>query len=238
MLSARTRHARQLFSGLPATYDRMGAVLSFGRDPRWRRHLVAGIPAGAGTVLDVATGTGAVAAELIRSGRATSVVGLDQSEPMLREAVRRASASAGPARIASVLGHAERTPFAPSSFDALTMTYLLRYVDDPAATLAHLASLVRPGGVVASLEFGVPPAPGWRACWRIYTRLVMPAIGWIVSPAWHRVGRFLGPSIEGFWNRFPMEDQLRLWREAGLDGVTWRRMSLGGAVLIWGVRSG
>ncbi len=236
MVSARTRHARELFAGLPATYDRVGALLSFGQDPRWRRHLVSHLPVGDGRVLDVAAGTGAVAIELIRTGRAGSVVALDQSAPMVREGIHRAARSTGPGRVAFVLAQAERTPFVPSSFDALTLTYLLRYVDDPAAILAHLAGLVRPGGVVASLEFGVPPRP-WRTCWRLYTRRVMPAIGWAISPAWHHVGRFLGPSIEGYWERYPLEEQLRMWHDAGVDRVRLRRMSLGGAVLMWGVKT-
>ena len=75
------------------------------------------------------------------------------------------------AAIGNVLGRAEELPFPDASFDALTVTYLLRYVDDPGATLRELARVVRPGGVVASLEFGVPPAPyGARAWW--------PTRGW------------------------------------------------------------
>ena len=130
---------------------------------------------------------------------------------MLREGRRR---SAG-LPIEFVLGRAEELPFADAAFDALTVTYLLRYVDDPGATLAELARVVRPDGVAASLEFGVPPSPFWRACWRLYTRGVMPAIGRLASREWYEVGRFLGPSIEGFWRRYPLETQLRLWREAG-----------------------
>jgi demethylmenaquinone methyltransferase/2-methoxy-6-polyprenyl-1,4-benzoquinol methylase len=184
-------------------------------------------------VLDVATGTGLVCRELVRSGRAEAVVGLDPSEGMLRHARR----PEGPS-IALVRGRAESLPFADGTFDALTVTYLLRYVDDPAATLRELARVVRPGGVIASLEFGVPPHPAWRASWWMYTRFVMPAIGLTVSLDWYRVGRFLGPSIEAFWDRHPLPRQLAMWREAGIAPVRWRRMSLGGGVVMWGVRSG
>jgi demethylmenaquinone methyltransferase/2-methoxy-6-polyprenyl-1,4-benzoquinol methylase len=160
-------------------------------------------------------------------------VGLDPNEGMVRAGVGRT----GDAPIDFVLGRAERLPFADATFDALTVTYLLRYVDDPAGTLRELARVVRPGGVISSLEFGVPPNPVWRANWWCYTRLVMPAIGLAVSPHWYRVGRFLGPSIEGFWARHPLPEQIAMWREAGVDPVRWRRMSLGGGVVIWGVRT-
>ena len=232
MDSPRTRHARRLFAGIGGSYDRMGAILSFGEDPRWRRFLVSRLGPG-GSVLDVATGTGLVARELVRSGAARGIVALDPSEPMLREGRRR---SAG-LPIEFVLGRAEELPFADAAFDALTVTYLLRYVDDPGATLAELARVIRPDGIASSLEFGVPPNPFWRACWRLYTRVVMPAIGRLASREWYEVGRFLGPSIEGFWRRYPLETQLRLWREAGFEHVRWRRMSLGGGIVIWGVRT-
>jgi demethylmenaquinone methyltransferase / 2-methoxy-6-polyprenyl-1,4-benzoquinol methylase len=229
--SSRTRHAAKLFAELGDRYERMGALLSFGEDPRWRRFLVSRVPP-VGRVLDVATGTGLVARELVGTGRARAVVGLDPSEGMLRHAVGRSD----PETIAFVLGRAESLPFGDAVFDALTVTYLLRYVDDPAATLGELARVVRPGGVIASLEFGVPPNPVWRACWWSYTRFVMPAVGGVVSRDWYRVGRFLGPSIEGFWRRYPLEEQLELWRAAGIDRIRWRRMSLGGGVVLWGVR--
>src|SRR5262245_59876469 len=137
--SRRTQHARGLFAGLPPTYDATGRLFSFGQDPRWRRFLVSRVAAPAGgMVLDVATGTAAVAIELATNwtGR---VVGLDQSEPMLRQGVERAARAGLADRTSFVLGQAERLPFPSGTFDGLTFTYLLRYVDDPAATLAELA---------------------------------------------------------------------------------------------------
>ena len=140
------------------------------------------------------------------------------------------------AAFANVLARAEALPFADATFDALTVTYLLRYVDDPGATLRELARVVRPGGVVASLEFGVPTSPVWRAAWWGYTRWVMPLIGALDSREWREVGRFLGPSIERFWRRYPLAEQQRLWAAAGLAPGRARRMSLGGGVVMWAVR--
>ncbi len=223
--------ARSLFAPLGPTYDRYAALLSFGQDPRWRRFLVSRVEAEPGDrVLDVATGTGAVARELIRRHGCT-VVGLDQSPEMLAEARRRLGAA-----VELVEGRAEELPFPDASFDALTFTYLLRYVDDPAATLRELARVVRSGGRIASLEFAVPGGL-WRPLWELYVRVGLPAAGRAVSPAWHEVGRFLGPSIRGFYARYPLSRVLELWREAGIDDVRARRMSLGGGVVIWGRRS-
>jgi demethylmenaquinone methyltransferase / 2-methoxy-6-polyprenyl-1,4-benzoquinol methylase len=227
--SARTRRARELFAPLGPTYDRYARVLSLGQDPRWRRFLVSRVEAGAGDrVLDVATGTGLVAAELIRQ-KGCTVIGLDQSPEMLARARERLP------RVELVEASAESLPFADASFDALTFTYLLRYVDDPGATLAELARVVRPGGTIAGLEFAVPRGI-WRPLWRAYVDAVLPAAGRAIDPGWHEVGRFLGGSIRDFWHRYPLERQLELWRAAGVDDVRYRRLSLGGGIVIWGRR--
>jgi demethylmenaquinone methyltransferase/2-methoxy-6-polyprenyl-1,4-benzoquinol methylase len=189
-------------------------------------------------VLDVATGTGMVAAELVRR-YGCRVVGLDQSEEMLdgaRAKLARDRELAG--RVELVSGQAERLPFDDAEFDALTFTYLLRYVDDPAATLRELARVVRPDGRVASLEFGVPPLAPARAAWVAWTRVGLPALGRLASREWYEVGRFLGPSIEELDRRLPPHYQAELWRQAGIGAVTIRRMSLGGGVVMWGVRDG
>lgn len=236
--SARKQHALRLFEELPARYDELGAALSFFQDPRWRRAMVAAVDARPEErVLDVATGTGLVARDLVeRYG--CRVVGLDQSAPMLSRA--RAKVGADPklaARVELVEGQAEALPFGDAEFDHLTFTYLLRYVDDPAATLRELARVVRPGGRLACLEFCVPRGV-WLWPWRLYTRVGLPALGRLASRQWFEVGRFLGPSIEGFYRRYPLERQLELWAEAGVGGVTTRRMSLGGGIVVWGTVDG
>jgi demethylmenaquinone methyltransferase/2-methoxy-6-polyprenyl-1,4-benzoquinol methylase len=234
---ARKEQALRLFAGLPRRYDAAGAILSFGQDPRWRRAMVAQVDAGAqDRVLDVATGTGMVAAALVRR-YGCRVVGLDQSPEMLGGAAAKLRANPDLAeRIELVRGQAESLPFGDREFDHLTFTYLLRYVADPAATLAELARVVRPGGRVASLEFMLPPNPVARALWRVYARLGLPALGRLISREWYEVGRFLEPSISDLYRRLPLERQLELWRAAGIESVQARVMSLGGGVVIWGTR--
>jgi demethylmenaquinone methyltransferase/2-methoxy-6-polyprenyl-1,4-benzoquinol methylase len=236
-ISSRKEHALQLFAGLPRRYDLAGALLSFGQDPRWRRTMVGKVGARPGErVLDVATGTGMVAAALVRRYRC-SVVGLDQSPEMLSGA--RAKLDADPElaeRIELVRGEAESLPFPDGTFDHVTFTYLLRYVEDPGATLRELARVVKPGGRVASLEFMLPPNALARSLWHVYTRAVMPVLGRMISPAWYEVGRFLGPNITDLYRRLPLERQLELWRAARIKDVQARVMSFGGGVVIWGTR--
>ena len=228
--SSGKRQALELFRGLPRRYDAISASFSFGQDPRWRRALVDALAPRAGeSMLDVATGTGLVAAELLSRCECT-VVGVDQSPEMLAAArVRFAGASS---RVELVQAQAEALPFPDASFDALTFTYLLRYVEDPPATMRELARVLRPGGRIASLEFGVPPWPPARAAWRAYTAVGLPALGGLVSRDWYEVGRFLGPSIRGYYERHPLEAIAGYWRAAGLERVAVRRMSFGGGVVM------
>ncbi len=223
--------ARTLFAPLGPTYDRYAALLSLGQDPRWRRFLVSRLDVGPrDTVLDVATGTGAVASELLEQSGCT-VVGLDQSPEMLAEARRRL-----PASVTLVEGRAEQLPFPDAAFDALTFTYLLRYVTDPAATLRELARVVRPGGTIAGLEFAVPRGV-WRPLWEVYVRAGLPLAGRALARGWAEVGDFLGPSIRGFYERYPEPTLLELWWDAGIRDLRARRLSLGGGIVIWGRRA-
>jgi demethylmenaquinone methyltransferase/2-methoxy-6-polyprenyl-1,4-benzoquinol methylase len=220
--------ARELFAPIGPTYERYATLLSYGQDPRWRRFLVSRIEAGPGDrVLDVATGTGMVARELVRQ-KGCSVVGVDQSPEMLREA--RARSNGG---IELIEASAETLPFADGEFDALTFTYLMRYVADPAATLAELARVVRSGGTVAALEFGLPRGV-WRPLWELHVRAVLPGAGLAIDSGWREVGSFLGPSIRGYWAAWPLERQLAAWRDAGLEDVEARSLSVGGGIVTWG----
>jgi demethylmenaquinone methyltransferase/2-methoxy-6-polyprenyl-1,4-benzoquinol methylase len=238
--SASKREALELFRGLPRRYDLLSAALSFGQDPRWRRALVRAVaPRSGDRILDVATGTGMVAAELLARADC-SVVGIDQSAEMLaaaraRFAPRRAAGGSASA-VELIEGQAEALPFADGSFDALTFTYLLRYVEDPPATLRELARVVRPGGTIAGLEFGVPHGP-WRPLWELYVQVGLRTAGAVIGNGWREVGSFLGGSIRDFGERWPVPRQLEAWTAAGIDGVQARRLSLGGGVVTWGRRN-
>ena len=229
---------RPLFEPLPLRYDVLQELLSFGQNARWRHAAVSRIaPAAPGLVLDVASGTAGVAIQVAQR-TAAEIVGVDLTEAMLRQGRARVRRAGEEARIHLAAGRAEQLPFADATFDALTFTYLLRYVADPAATLAELARVVRPGGRMASLEFYVPPNPLWRAAWTLYTRVVLPAAGWLTGGrGWRRVGSFLGPNIAAHYRRFPLDWTVDAWRKAGFTDVGYQVMSLGGGLVMWGTRA-
>ena len=231
------RFAQRLFTPLPARYDRLAEVLSMGQNGRWRRAMIDHIvPEHPALVLDVACGPGGVSLQLAERTRA-DVVGVDLTIEMLRQGQRNVAERAMGDRVRLIAGRGEQLPFPDATFDALTFTYLLRYVDDPEATLRELARVVKPGGVVANLEFLLPRSRFWRFWWWGYTRLILPVGGLVTGGReWFTVGRFLGPNISAHYRRYPLDWTVEAWARAGLVDVGVRRMSLGGGLVMWGRR--
>ena len=230
--------ARRLFAPLAGRYDRLAEILSMGQNRRWRTAMVDHITASnPPLVLDVACGPAGVSRSL--AGRTDAyVIGIDLSDTMLGQGATNIAQAGLQSRIGLLLGRGEQLPFPDASFDALTFTYLLRYVADPAATLTELARVVKPGGPIASLEFAVPSAPWWRISWWGFTRMVLPIAGLITGGwAWYHVGRFLGPSITNHYRNNPIDWTVAAWQAAGIDHVETRTMSLGGGLIMWGRRA-
>ncbi len=237
-LDEQNSFAQRLFQPLPARYDRLAEILSFGQNGRWRAAMVDHlVPGEDQVVLDVAAGTAGISMQIARRVGAR-VIGLDLTERMLARGAANVAAAGLTGRVPLVAGRAEQLPLADASVDALTFSYLLRYVADPQATLTELARVVRPGGTIASLEFLVPPVPFWRFWWRAYTALALPVGGLLTGGSdWYRVGRFLGPSIAGHYRRYPVSWTVQAWQRAGIDDVGYAVMSLGGGLVMWGTRA-
>ena len=217
------RIARALFAPLAPGYERWARILSMGQDGRWRAHMVHAIaPRRGDMALDIAAGTGSITRQL--QGGGASVTSLDQSAQMLEPAVARGATG--------VLGSAEWLPFGDSHFDVVTFGYLLRYVGNVADCMNEIARVLRPGGRVGMVEFGRPRGI-WRPLWWLYTRLVLPVAGLLAGEGWPEVGRFLGPNIEEFADRYPPERLAAIWESAGLSGVGFERLSLGGGLVMW-----
>ncbi|HKZ50181.1 MAG TPA: class I SAM-dependent methyltransferase [Dehalococcoidia bacterium] len=225
--------ARDLFSGIAPNYDGPAEVFSLFQYSRWHSFLLSQLrlsdPA---RVLDVATGTGAVALKAA-SRLGVQVVGADITGPMLRRAMARGAALGLERRLQWVECDAEALPFADAAFDAVTATYLLRYVSDVPETVAELSRVLKPGGMILYLDFAVPRGVA-GPLWRLHTSLVLPLGGALLSPGWRRVGGFLGGSIRRFCREWPEGRLLALWRELGFADVQAKRLSLGGALAIWG----
>lgn len=236
MASPENAFAAGLFEPLPPRYDRLAEILSLGQNGKWRRELVRHIARfQPERILDVATGTAGVAIALAQATDA-EVIGVDISEPMLERGRVRVEKAGLDRRIRLQRARAEDLfLFDDATFDAVSFTYLLRYVADPAATLRELARVLKPGGGMASLDFFVPPSPMWRASWRLYTRVVMPSGGFLLGGgAWWRTGRFLGPNIEAFYRRWPVHRLFQAWQDAGMVDVEDHVMSQGGGLVMWG----
>ncbi|MEE9202511.1 MAG: class I SAM-dependent methyltransferase [Dehalococcoidia bacterium] len=233
----RNRHAANLFDGVAAGYDFLSRLFSFWQYVRWRRRLVAALDVGPGDlVLDMCTGTAGVAVEIARCC-GSRVVGVDLSPGMLAAGRRRVQALGLEGQIELRQGRAEATGYPDAHFDALSVTFLLRYVDDMEATLRELVRVVKPGGRLVLLEFAVPRRTLLRWGWLAYTRVVMPAVALPLSPGWRRAGSFLGPSISRLYAGRSVEDLRMLVQGAGIGDARCREMSLGAAVLIWGTRT-
>ena len=233
----RNHHTREIFDGIAAGYDVLAEVFSFFQYRRWRRCLVSRLDVGPGdSVIDLCTGTAGVAMQVARAYR-SRVIGVDLSQGMLGSARTNLAKAGLQSQISLVMGTAETLPFADACADAVCVTFLLRYVEEPEAAMREIVQVLRPGGQLVFLEFSVPDNPIARWLWRIYTMGVMPVAAKVLSPGWRYVGGFLGPSISGFYDTFPMEQVRQAWINAGIRDLRIQRLSFGGAVVMWGTKT-
>jgi demethylmenaquinone methyltransferase/2-methoxy-6-polyprenyl-1,4-benzoquinol methylase len=228
--------AQDLFDGVAPSYDTWAQVLTFFQYLPWRRFLVSQIALRPGNlVLDVCTGTAGVALEIAdhHDGR---IVGLDVSHSMLQAGLSAIEKRSLDGRVQLIQGRAEHLPFPDETFDTVVFTYLLRYVQDPDATIRELSRVLKPGGELLSLEFGIPETLWVRALWLIYNRVVMPIVTIPGSRGWHRMGRFLGPSISDFCHRYPVDRLATIWRENSFSVVEIKHLLRGAAIVMWGTK--
>ena len=220
------RHAdvRAMFDRIAGRYQRMNALMTFGRDRAWRRAVVqeAALPPG-GRLLDVASGTGDIALEALARDPSGSVVAADFSLGMMRVGRLRP----GGGRILWCAADALALPFADASFDAVTSGYLLRNVADRVDAFREQARVIKPGGRVVCLDTSPPPPSLLRPFVRFHLRRVIPLLGRLVAgdrPAY----AYLAASTEGF--KSPAE-LAAIMREAGLVDVRHRSF-MGGSIAV------
>lgn len=174
-----SQEVQDMFGRIARRYDRANRVLSFGIDKLWRRRTVraASVEAGA-HVLDTACGTGDLSFALKRAvGPTGSVVGVDFT-PQMVELAHAKTAKHGD--VAFEEGDVMAMRFEDDSFDAATIAFGIRNVDDPVQGLRELRRVVRPGGRVVVLEFGQPRGP-WGAFYRSYSKHIMPRLGGLIT---------------------------------------------------------
>ncbi|MGH3666617.1 MAG: class I SAM-dependent methyltransferase [Egibacteraceae bacterium] len=213
---------QQMFDRVAPRYDLANTVFSLGQDHHWRRVTRRAVaPRSGEVVLDVASGTGALAHQL-RAGGA-QVVALDFSWKMLATgAVRDRAAHTGP-QILWCNGDALRLPLADARVDAATIAFGLRNLPDASAGLRELARVVRPGGRLLVLEFSTPT---WAPLREIYLRYLvgaMPALARVVTsdPSAYR---YLAESIQAWPDQAALAGVIA---DAGWTRVRWKNLSGG-----------
>lgn len=160
----RPKTPQTTFDRVAPYYDRVNSLLSLGLDRGWRRATVASLALRPGEcVLDVATGTGALALELARAQAAVRVTGCDINERMLAVARRRAGEA-----LELVQCDAAGLPFAAHSFDAASLAFAIDDMPDRDRCIAEIVRVLRPGGRFALLELSQPDVQPWRGLYQLY----------------------------------------------------------------------
>ncbi len=251
-----SRRVREMFATIAVRYDLLNHLLSGNVDKRWRRlvakTLYARLPSNDLRILDVACGTGDLSLTLFEFGKTLAsveslgaqpdasvdpaysntvqVVGLDFCRPMLEIAVAK-SGKRG-ITIPFIEGDALGLPFSDRSFDAATIAFGLRNLSGVETGFKELLRVLKPGGLVAVLEFSKPKTPVLRSLFRVYFQKLLPFFGGLISGS-RSAYEYLPESV----SRFP--DQVGLasmMKEAGFENVTFRNLTGGIAALHVGMR--
>ncbi|PVE61909.1 demethylmenaquinone methyltransferase [Microbacterium testaceum] len=217
-----------MFDQVAAAYDRTNSVLSLGNDRLWRvATLRAVAPQRGERILDLAAGTGTSSMAFVPSG--AHVVAADFSRGMIAEGRRR---HGNVPNLEFVQANATDLPFADGEFDAVTMSFGLRNVDDPRRALRELRRVTRPGGRIVVCEFSHPPSRVFNGLYRFYNDRVLPIVAKAVSSNAEAYD-YLNESIRDW----PDQPTLAGWmRDAGWEDVAYRNLSLGIVALHRGIR--
>ena len=232
-LTDRNRSIGEMFSSIAPRYDFLNRLLSLGVDRRWRRLAVAEtVPSTGGRFLDVATGTGDMALEIVRrKGAGASVAGVDLSVEMMRVGQGKCARAGQSRSVAFFRAPGECLPFRDASFDSACIAFGIRNVADRERGLREMCRAVRPGGRVVVLEFSSPPGTVFGALYRFYFRSVLPRIGGIFSRG--SAYAYLPESVLAFPDPPAFAGMMRA---AGCVSVTHRPLTFGIVTLYVGVR--
>jgi demethylmenaquinone methyltransferase/2-methoxy-6-polyprenyl-1,4-benzoquinol methylase len=215
-----------MFDAIAPRYDLLNHLLSAGIDKRWRAKAIRSLRlSGRETLVDVATGTADVALEARRAGPAGAarVLGVDFAGAMLALGRRKVHASGEDGQVVLVRGDAMRLPVATASADAVTISFGIRNVQQPELACREMARVLRPGGRLAILEFGVPRIPGVSAAYLWYFRQVLPRIGRLISG--HGGAYSYLPASVGTFP--PPAEFMTILRQAGFEEVRAVPLTLG-----------
>jgi demethylmenaquinone methyltransferase/2-methoxy-6-polyprenyl-1,4-benzoquinol methylase len=224
---------RKLFDTIAPTYDFLNHLLSLRRDYYWRKMAVQELRGFDSWILDIATGTGDVAVEIVRQDRhQRKVFGLDFSEPMIKRAHQKITKMGLLRTIALSLGDAVSLPFRENTFGASIIAFGLRNIPHKEKALAEMVRVIKMGGKVIVLEFTFPQKGIIRRLYPVYFKRILPWVGGFISGD-KGAYAYLPESV----HHFPLaKDYENLLRNSGLDGVTSRRLTSGIASIITGTK--
>ncbi|MDR3628716.1 MAG: bifunctional demethylmenaquinone methyltransferase/2-methoxy-6-polyprenyl-1,4-benzoquinol methylase UbiE [Desulfocapsaceae bacterium] len=224
------QQVQRMFDAIAGRYDLMNRVMTLGQDQKWRRFVVqrAGDPGG-GRVLDLATGTGDIAALIKQSHPDALVIGSDFSRNMLKEARRRFPGAA----ISWQACDANHLPFADNVFEAVTFGYLLRNVEDSLAVLREVHRVLRPGGRAVCLDTTPPAKNLLYPLVRCYFRFGIPLLGRCIASDEAAYSYLTGSTMDFF----TAQALAGLFRQAGFVDVGFRKFMLGTIGIHWGCKA-
>jgi demethylmenaquinone methyltransferase / 2-methoxy-6-polyprenyl-1,4-benzoquinol methylase len=221
----------QMFSGIAPWYDFLNRLLSLRRDVIWRRELVSGLslPPHA-IILDLAAGTLDVSLEILRQQPDSQVVAADFSLAMLLKGKEKLEGKINSGPIRPVAADAYALPFSEAQFDAMTIAFGIRNLPDRVAALQEMHRVLKPGGMVAILEF-IPPERGWlQNFYKVYLNRLLPVVGRIFSQHTFAYS-YLAESINAFPTAEAFTGQMQV---AGFEGIRKRQLTFGVAYLFFG----
>lgn len=214
-----------MFDGIAERYDAVNRIISLGVDQSWRRRAVRALELDryeAPHVLDLATGTGDLAIEIVKSHPNVTVLGVDPSTKMLAVGAQKIAAKGLERRIAFGVGEAEALPLEDASVDGLTIAFGIRNVADRPKGLREMARVLRPGARAAILEL-TDPENGWlRPFARLHIHKIVPALGGLISG--RKEYQYLERSIAAFP---PASEFVRTIESSGLRSVELVKLTFG-----------
>lgn len=171
----------QMFDNISENYDGLNRVISFGIDIKWRKRVVAILTAQQPkNILDIATGTGDLAINLVETG-AKKIVGLDISSGMLEVGKKKITHKKLDNTIEMIVGDSENLPFEANSFDAITVAFGVRNFETLEKGLDEIYRVLAPGGTFVVLETSVPTKTPFKQGYNLYIKYMLPAIGKLFS---------------------------------------------------------
>lgn len=224
---------RSLFDNIAPTYDLLNHLLSMGRDLYWRKKAVQELIGFEGKILDLATGTGDIAIQIIcQNGPYQKVYGLDFSKSMMKRAKKKILERGLDNAIQFIYGDGLFLPFKGSTFSALIIAFGLRNIVEKEKALSEMVRVVKPGGKLVVLEFTLP-GKGWmKRCFPIYFQRILPWLGGIISGDLGAYA-YLPKSVSYFPSVKKYEE---LMRGAGLEAVRSQSLTGGIASVISGIK--